>query len=254
ALGFVALLYRARVGYLVELERQRTRIAMDLHDQVGSGLASVGILSGVIASDGLDAEERLWTAREIADVAEELGHSLSDIVWALDPQTASLEELSARLREHGERLFPDDGIRFEARLPERWPPVTSSMAVRRSVLLIGLEALHNAARHAQARRVTLRIQPRGRGWWDLAVQDDGSGMAPRDGTRRNGGSGRGLASMASRAEAIGARLAIDSKPSRGTTVTLSFHPQEGAVAGVGDRLAESMRSFRRMIMRGHSSP
>jgi signal transduction histidine kinase len=223
---------------------------MDLHDQVGSGLASVGILSGVMASGRLDPNERVGTAREIAEVAEELGHSLSDIVWALDPQTASLEELGARLTEHGERLFPDEGVHFEAHLPEQWVPIAPSMAVQRGVLLVGLEALHNAARHARPGQVILRLQPRGRGWWELEVRDDGAGIDGEEGYESRARSGRGFASMEARAESIGAELAVDSSPSAGTVVSLRFHPRGGSVAGVGRRLGDSLRSAGRMIMRG----
>ena len=250
-LGLGVLVYRARVEYLLGLEQQRTRIAMDLHDQVGSGLASVGILSGVMATDSQEPAERQRTARDIALVAEELGHSLSDIVWALDPRTASLEELATRLAEHGERLFPDEDVRFEARLPDRWPPLTSSMAVRRSVLLIGLEALHNAAQHAGAKRVTLSMEAMERGRWELRVHDDGGGIRP---DRASGAEGRGLDSMARRAEVIGGTLRIDSNDDRGTTVTLSFRPQAGAVAGALHRMRASVRTLTRMIMRRRSVP
>jgi signal transduction histidine kinase len=245
AAASAAALYRARVGHLLGLERQRTRIAMDLHDQVGSGLASVGILCGVMAAEDLEPPERRRTAREIAGVAEELGHSLSDIVWALDPQTASLEELATRLAEHGERLFPDEDVIFEARLPARWPPVTSSVAVRRGVLLIGLEALHNAARHAGARRVTLAITPRERLAWELSVHDDGTGIPSHRDPQPPSGNGRGLTGMDRRARTIGGRLDIDTGPGRGTTVTLRFRPGEG-------RITASARALTRMIMRRRS--
>jgi ligand-binding sensor domain-containing protein/anti-sigma regulatory factor (Ser/Thr protein kinase) len=248
-LGVAALIYRARVGYLLGLEQQRTRIAMDLHDQVGSGLASVGILSGLMATDGLGPGERQRTAAEIVGVAEELGHSLSDIVWTLDPQTSSLEELSARLAEHGERLFAGEDVGFEARLPGRWPSTTSSTAVRRSVLLIGLEALHNAARHAGAGRVTLALEPQARGQWALTVHDDGRGLQATDPSPRKGCPGRGLAGMARRAEAIGATLNVASGPARGTTVRLLFHPRGRPTADMRRRIAAKGAKLGRMIMR-----
>jgi signal transduction histidine kinase/ligand-binding sensor domain-containing protein len=229
AFALAAVFYRLRVGYLVGLERQRTQIAMDLHDQVGSGLASVGILSSVIASNGVPAEHRDRTARRIADVAEELGHSLSDIVWALDPQTASLEELGSRLREHGERLFPDDAVDFRVSLPDPWPGGTSSMAVRSAVLLIGLEALHNAARHAEASSVTLRMEPLPGGWWELLVGDDGVGLDAPAPSPTASGSGRGLPGMARRAASVGAELSVEPRPGGGTDVRLRFRPQEGRI-------------------------
>jgi signal transduction histidine kinase len=202
-----------------------------------------------MASDGLSAGERTATAREIAEVAEELGHSLSDIVWALDPQTSSLEELGARLAEHGERLFPDEGVRFEASLPQDWPQVTSSVAVRRNLLLIGLEALHNAARHAEARSVTLRIAPLSKGEWEMEVRDDGRGIGSWPRAGRSGSGGRGLPGLARRAEAIGAVLDVRSEAGGGTTIAVRFRPRGERARGLVHSVGTTVRDATRMIMR-----
>ncbi len=248
ATGLIALVHRARVGYLLGLEEQRTRIAMDLHDHVGSGLASVGILSGVMAEGRLEDEERRRTAAEIAEVAEDLGHSLSDIVWSLDPQTATMEELASRLAEHGERLFAADEPLFMARFPERWPATRSSVMVRRNVLLIGLEALHNAARHAGARHVVLSLGSHERGTWEMAVRDDGAGIGLAA-AALSSGSGRGLEGMARRAEAMGARLEVGPAEDGGTLLTLRFHPEHGAVSRGWQHAPLVARALARMIMR-----
>src|SRR5690606_26298292 len=95
-------------------------------------------------------------------------------------------------------------------------------------LLIGLEALHNAARHARARRVVLAFTRRGGRRWELTVSDDGVGMnhaEPRDARR-----GRGLDGMRRRAEEIGATIDWRTEPGGGTTVTPSF-TIAGAAAG-----------------------
>jgi signal transduction histidine kinase/ligand-binding sensor domain-containing protein len=224
--GLVALLawtaYRARVSHLVELERQRTRIATDLHDQVGSGLASVGILSSLLANGHMADRDRRGVALEVAGVAEELGVALSDIVWTLDPRVGGLAELAGRLAEHGERLFGDGEVSFTTRFPERWPTVETDMAVRRAVLLVGLEALHNAARHSNAAAVGLSLEPGPGSRWTLIVEDDGDGfhaVSPLS------GGGRGLSSMGARARDITADLTLVAAPGRGTRVELRFPPQ-----------------------------
>jgi signal transduction histidine kinase len=215
--------HRARVAHLVALERQRTRIAMDLHDEVGSGLASVGILSGVLAADGLAADARHRAAVDIATAAEDLGHALSDIVWSLDPHAATLDELASRLTEHGERLCADVDLDLRTRFPAEWPTELVDVAVRRNALLIGLEALHNAVRHARADEIELALLPHGR-MWQLAVRDDGTGFDA--GPDPDGGPrGHGLRSMRRRADEIGARLTLTSAPGRGTTMTLLFSPR-----------------------------
>jgi signal transduction histidine kinase len=214
---------------------------MDLHDEVGSGLASVGILSGVLAADALDSRERRRAAGDIAAAAEELGNALSDIVWSLDPHAATLEELASRLAEHGERLCPDGRTQFSACLPAAWPPGRLDVAVRRNVLLVGLEALHNAVRHAGATHVVLSMEPKD-GWWELSVRDDGNGFA--SGGPANGRRGHGLRGMRRRAEEIGARLSLRSVPDQGSAVVLLFplRPSRRAPGGV---LAERVRRLLR---------
>jgi len=243
--------YRLRVAYLVGLERQRTRIAMDLHDEVGSGLASVAILSGVLADDRLTATEARGAAGDIARTAEELGDSLADIVWSLQPGEVTLETLAARLAEQGARLFADGNTRFNAPLPAEYPHVPLDLSLLRTVLLVGLEALHNASKYAQATNVTLALQPEDDAWV-LEITDDGVGMSPEDlarargGTAAVGGSGRhggghGLPGMRRRAEESGATLTIESTRSAGTIVRLRFRLQR---RGWWDRLWLRIRGRR----------
>lgn len=211
--------YHARTAYLVGLERQRTRIAMDLHDELGSGLGSIGILAGLLPTGRVDEAQRNRIAEEIAATAAELGSALADIVWSLDPRTATLEELATHLAEHGDRLFAGEDVDFRMHAPREWPAAELPLPLRRNVLLIGLEALHNAARHSGARNVTL-TWTRHRGWWQLAVSDDGVGLEPDapDTTRR----GRGLAGMRRRAEEIGGSIEWLENPGGGTRVRLRF--------------------------------
>jgi signal transduction histidine kinase len=215
--------HRARVAGVLRLERERTRIAMDLHDELGSGLGSIGILSGVLAADRVPDTDRQALAREIAAAAEELGASLSDIIWALEPRAATLEELASRLVEHGGRLFAGEGATFVARMPRRWPPGVLSLTQRRSLLLIGLEALHNVARHAGAREVTLTLAARDGDAWELRVEDDGRGL----GDARSPNGGRGLPGMGRRAEEIGGHIEWRARPGGGTIVALRFGLIEG---------------------------
>jgi ligand-binding sensor domain-containing protein len=214
--------HRIRIAHLLDLERQRTRIAMDLHDEVGSGLGSIGILSGLLATDGLEAAERRRMAGEVVGTATELGASLSNIVWALDPRAKTMEELAARLAEHGRRLFAQGTTRFITRFPDRWPDVHLPQPIRRNVLLIGLEALHNAERHAEAQEVELGLDLRGDTQWTLSILDDGVGLRA---SPERSGAGLGFSSMHRRAAEIGAELRIVSLPAGGTEVTLAFRPR-----------------------------
>ena len=213
--------HRARVAVLLRFERQRSLIAMDLHDEIGSGLGSIGILSGVAASGSVKDEERRELARNIANTTAELGNALTDIVWSLRPDSATLEGLAYRLTQRASRLFPDGSPIFTTEFPQSWPGVDLSVAARHNLLLIGSEALYNAARHANAHSVLLGMSQAGR-VWRLWIADDGCGMA------NNGDSsdraGLGLISMRRRAEQIGAEISWSSNNTVGTTVTVVFSP------------------------------
>lgn len=216
------LAHRVRVRVLLQLERQRTRIAMDLHDEIGSGLGSIGILSSVAASQSLGEEQRQEMTRRISETADELGTSLTDIVWSLRTDATSLESLAYHLARRAESLFASDATQFNAKFPDDWPPVNLLLAVRRNLLLIAMESLHNAAKHAQAQNVTLQFQPSDGRKWLMRIEDDGCGL--RNGTFRNG-SGMGMQSMRRRAAEIGAEINFTSKNGRGTVVSLTFNPQ-----------------------------
>jgi ligand-binding sensor domain-containing protein len=216
-------IYRARIGMLTRLERQRSRIAMDLHDQMGSGLGSIGILSGLAAQDNLEGVSRRDLAEKIAATAGELGNSLSEIVWALRPEAVTLEAFAYHVAERGGRLFPTNVPAFATEFPSRWPRVELSLAVRRNLLLIAAEALHNAARHSEAETVKLGIAPIRGKHWRLWISDDGCGLsnehAPSSGSRI------GLTSMQRRAEEIGATISWSTTNGQGTTLTVVFDPQ-----------------------------
>ncbi len=197
-------MHRARVRRLVELERLRTRIAMDLHDDVGSGLGSIAVLAGVSAEAALDEEKRRSLSREIAETAQQLGGAMADIVWSLRSGSGTLEALAAHLAERGNRLFASGEPELVVDFPDPWPAVPLTLAVRRSVLLIAVEAMHNAARHSGARRVALGIRPGG-----APLAPDRRRRWARDaggGARTGRTEGLGMTSMRRRAEEIGARL------------------------------------------------
>ena len=96
---------------------------MDLHDEIGSGLGSIGILSGLLRDDGVERAERRRMASEIATTSRELGTALSQIVWSLSTRTSTLESLAGRITELGRRLFAGDAVDFALLLPARWAAV-----------------------------------------------------------------------------------------------------------------------------------
>ena len=222
ALGLVAiaaplwLAYRIRLAMKLRLERQRARIAMDLHDDMGSSLGSIGILASLAADPTIPERERSLAAGRIADTAEELGESLGDIVWSLRAGSSTLDALIAHVSERAARLFAGDRAELRLELPASVPALPVSLPVSRNLQLIAAEALHNAARHARASEVVLGLARVDRRRWRLWIADNGVGLP--DGVER--ADGLGLTSMRRRAHDIGARANIAGKG--GTRVEIVF--------------------------------
>ena len=221
-LVFATGVHRVRTAMRLRSERQRVHIAMDLHDEMGSGLGSIGILAALATNPELpDARRRVVTA-EIIEAAEELGESLGDIVWSLRRGSDTLDALVAHILERGARLLPAGTVELTTELPSPVPAIGMSLVVCRSLQLVCFEALHNAARHARATHVSLGLARVDRRRWRIWIDDDGEGLA-RCAARRPG-SGTGLANMRSRVDAIGAELQIGGRPGGGTRIQVIFDP------------------------------
>lgn len=213
------LAYRARVALLVARERERTRIAMDLHDELGSGLGSIRIIASVLDREHLPVDTRRELAARIRSTAGELHAGLQEIVGSLRPGGSTLGALVGRLTDRARDLFPGDDVQLHIVDIEPYAGVALSMPVRRELEHIGAEALHNAARHGHPGTVVLGAAPAG-AVWRMWVQDDGAGFV----LDPSASGGLGLESMRARAERIGAEVEIASVPGRGTTITVSFEP------------------------------
>jgi two-component sensor histidine kinase/streptogramin lyase len=203
SLGLCAHYYRVR--YLVALERVRTRLAADLHDDLGSGLAEIAILTEVARTQG--QPNHLET---VARRARELRGAMSDIVWSIDPSRDNLEDLVRRFRQTAATMLGDDRLEFLTSISRTERQLHPDR--RRHLLLLFKEIVTNVARHAHATKVVIRViqVPKG---IEIEVADDGCGFNPEEAV-----AGNGLKSMSLRAESLGARLEIDSLRGRGSTV------------------------------------
>ena len=195
------------------LARLRASIARDLHDDIGSGLGSIAVLADLLAEGGVGGGDARDLAARIARTATELSESLGAIVWSLRGSEARLGQIAVELGTLAADLCPDADIDL------RVAPGSDRRAVApvatRAARMIGREALHNIARHAGARRITVEIGELDDGFF-IAIADDGRGFAT--GAPRESGLGLGLDSMTRRARDAGGALTIESRPRAGTRV------------------------------------
>lgn len=217
------LAHRYRVARLLALERMRTRIASDLHDEVGASLSRVSILSEVAKmrlgpESGSEAGELL---SEIGDSSRQLSESMSEIVWALDPRKDSLPSLVARLRRFASDVLEAQGATLEFEAPPAGADLDLDSAERRELYLLIKEAVHNAAKHARARKVGVRLAM-AKGSLRVEVRDDGTGLPSALLAGKEESGGLGLASMRQRAALLGGSLRIEPAPGGGTSVSLEM--------------------------------
>lgn len=208
------LLYRYRVAHLLELERVRTHIATDLHDDIGSSLSQIAVLSEV-ARRQVDGNVSVSTPLStIASTSRELVDSMSDIVWAINPNRDHLSDLSQRMRRFASDLLTAQDIEFRFDAQETERGVKLDAHVRRQVFLIFKESVHNMVRHSGCAnvRIELRIEKHA---IHLTLADDGKGFDPGQQSQ-----GHGLMSMRQRASSLGATLDIISHPDQGTVISL----------------------------------
>ncbi len=213
-------LHQAQVSRLLELERVRTRIAADLHDDLSSSLARISILSELGRRRIDDPEAPAGTILDqIGETARELIEATGDIVWAIDTRRGDLESLLARIRRFAADLLEARGVAVRFAGPPRAAEIALRPEMKRDLYLVLKEALHNACKHAQARTVWIDVAAAGRELM-AEVRDDGVGFAVSISVN-NGHSGNGLRNLQERAARLGGTLAVDSAPGEGTRVRLS---------------------------------
>lgn len=198
------------------LEQERTRIARDIHDDLGSRLTRIMLLSRLATRETSSPEAASGQIREISETAQQLMRSLDETVWAVNPRNDELPHLIDYMAHYAVKFLRVAGIECLLELPDDPPAVPVSAEVRHHVYLAVKEALNNIVRHAQATHVcfgvtfaadTLRIE----------ITDDGVGLSTAPAERI----GNGLANMTQRLAQAGGTFAISRAPVRGTQVTMS---------------------------------
>lgn len=206
ALGLPVHFRRSR---RLEIESLRHRISRDLHDEIGSHLGSIRLMSELALRENGGSE----SLQEIHRLAGEAAESMRGIIWLVrEGDAPKLTSLVEAMRQSAAALLK--GIEWTLQSPEADDSTTASLEFHRQVFLFFREAVHNIARHARASHVTLQITWQARKL-RLVVEDDGCGFDVGSVT-----AGNGLANLRHRAETLGGTMQIDSAVGKGTRITL----------------------------------
>lgn len=217
----VYAIYRARLARIVELSNVRTRIATDLHDDIGANLTKISVLSEVARQKG----EEDGTLGSIARISRESVAAMSDIVWAINPERDHLNDLVRRMRRHAEETCLPNDIELEFIAPDD-SRLRLGIEARRTLYLIFKEAINNAARHSGCWRIEVQLTVT-RDNVLLEVKDNGLGFEQAD-----EGEGNGLLSMKRRANEAGGKLKIVSGSGNGTLVQVRLPYSQSPISMV----------------------
>jgi len=207
------------------LDRERTRIARDIHDDVGNRLNRITLLSELALRNGTDAGHMTAQVREISTAVRDVIGALDEVVWAVSPRHDTLPHLVSRLGQFAAEYLRAAGIRCELELPAHPPDWPLSAEVRHHLLCATKEALTNAVRHGRPKVVRLAVEISNEEF-TVVVEDDGCGFegAPSD------PGADGLANMRQRLAEIGGEMQVSGTPGRGTTVRLRLPRPRPAAA------------------------
>jgi ligand-binding sensor domain-containing protein/two-component sensor histidine kinase len=215
ALLILYVLHRYRLARILAVANLRTRIATDLHDDIGAGLSQIAILSELAQRPADVAPPGETPLSDIAGISRELVDSMSDIVWAINPEHDRVGDLVHRMRRFATDVLEGQKIDLKFHSSVAGEDLRIGADVRRQVYLIFKEAIHNIVRHSGARRVEVELGSSKEGF-TLRVVDDGRGFDPA--VRHEG---HGLVNMRRRAAAMGGQVQFQSASGRGTALILT---------------------------------
>ena len=213
------LLNRARLQRLQEAQQLRQQIARDLHDEVGSTLSSISLLSG--HTDTLLTQNRPESAQKMVQKiytdARQILESIDEIIWTINPGNDSLQRVAFRLQEYAQPLMESQTIHFSFVTDPGLEDMPISMELRRNLYLIGKEAINNLVKYSQATEATVRFERTGN-QLRVLIEDNGQGF---DTTQRSQRTGQ--VSMQQRAKAMGGTLNVQSEPGQGTRLRVTVN-------------------------------
>lgn len=234
AAAIIYSIYRYRIAQIIKLERVRTRIATDLHDDIGSSLSKIAILSEVVRQkNGANGNDKNEPLEIIANTSREMVDSMSDIVWAINPERDHLSDLIQRMRRFAEELLDAQDMDYRFILPENMKDISVGADLRRDAYLIFKECINNVAKHSGAAETEIKIN------YDsdiltIEIKDDGDGfdVAEKLNGKQTGFGGNGLPNMKKRVTNLGGEFQIESEIGKGTRTFIRIPTEKSTLAGI----------------------
>jgi signal transduction histidine kinase len=211
-LVFRSFRLRKKLEQQQAIVRERKRISADLHDDVGSGLSRIMLLTELVKHEARTPEMHR-EAEKIAGISKEISGNISEIIWALNANNDTLESLVAYIRRYAAEYFENSAIKLRISIPAEVPKFPISGEKRRDIFYTVKEALHNIIKHSGATEAELTIALKD-GAMTVVIRDNGRGLPEAI----LNGHGNGLNNMRQRMEAVNGTLHIENH--QGTKITI----------------------------------
>jgi two-component sensor histidine kinase len=201
-----------RIKHQLAIEKLKTKLAADLHDNVGASLTEISILSEVAVQKPAE-NNNSKELRSISEIARQLVDTMSDIVFVVNPERDSLYDLIIKLKDSYNDFLNSVGISFKVKNIDKTNDVKLPMDYKQNLLLIFKEGINNSIKHSKCNKIILEANIRG-DIIEMILSDDGIGF-----DEKNTAAGNGLKNMESRANKIGGEMKWYSSSDRGTVIT-----------------------------------
>ncbi len=211
------LIEQLKANELLQTKMQniRNKIAQDLHDDIGSTLSSISIISNIAIRE-INSDRTKATMMEIKDSSISLMEKMDDIVWSVNPRNDSLENLLLRIKQFATTLFEAKNIDYTITIQENINEVKLPMEWRQHIYLILKEAINNLVKYSEASLASIRVGCQD-SKLEIQLEDNGKGF-----DTSKSGTGNGLVSMRNRANLMDAELTISTRQGQGTRITLGL--------------------------------
>ncbi|MNK18728.1 Oxygen sensor histidine kinase NreB [compost metagenome] len=213
---------RERIEELNRIMALRQRLSADMHDDIGSTLSSISIYAHSLLLQQPQIPEQKNILEKIKQSAQSVQENISDIIWSVNPQMDSMEQMLARMRAFGADMSEYAGITFDFIADEGLTLQALDIAVKRNLYLIYKEAINNAVKYSLCKKIEVSIKINQQNF-SMQICDDGQGF---DTSKKQVGNGMG--NMDRRASEINAKLVVDSKLNVGTKVNLNIPLNENS--------------------------
>lgn len=197
-----------------EIENMRNSLARDLHDDIGSTLSTINIISKIAMRENPQVNNQHLT--RISEQSSQMMDSMADMVWSINPMNDSIEKIVVKMKVFANEILEPKNINYQFESEESLKGIVLDVEKRKNLFLLFKEAINNAAKYSEATQIEIVLKKTENELF-LTILDNGKGFIEQDVQR-----GNGLRNMKSRAKSLGAQFKLKTAPNQGTRIDLSF--------------------------------